>query len=236
MIEVWCDIEGYEGFYKVSNLGRIMSLSRELTCIVFGKTQKTYKTKERILKGVPDKDGYLLVSLAKNGISKHFKIHRLVATAFLKKVKGKDFINHKNGIKSDNRSENLEYCTLKENAVHAKKILHTRNRSGRNISQYSLDGKYIRDFKTITEAANYLGTTKNNIFGCLKGKSRSSCGFIFRYSDGSKNNIEPYKPKDYKKQSKASKIANEIYHSNKNLSYQEALKLAWSKVLRKEHI
>ena len=100
--EIWKDIPEYEGVYQVSNLGRVRSLK-------WGK--------QRILKGGKNPKGYSLASLCKDGNVITNKIHRLVMLAF---VGESDLqVNHKNGAKSDNRLENLEYCTSSENTQHA---------------------------------------------------------------------------------------------------------------------
>jgi hypothetical protein len=101
MKEIWKDIPGYFGKYKVSNLGGVRSLGARV----------------RILKTSRTKDGYLRVGLSKNGNARRFKVHQLVAMAFLNhKPKGnKLVVNHKNFVKSDNRLENLEVVTNREN-------------------------------------------------------------------------------------------------------------------------
>jgi DNA-binding XRE family transcriptional regulator len=103
--EIWKDVPGYEGRYQVSNLGRVKSLNYNQT------------GKERIMKEVGNSSTYLRVGLCKYGKVKTNKIHRLVMLAF---VGESDLqVNHKNGIKTDNRLKNLEYCTQLENIRHA---------------------------------------------------------------------------------------------------------------------
>jgi hypothetical protein len=105
MSEKWKDIEGYEGLYQISNLGRVKS---------FKKNNKSYIMKQSNGK-------YPSVSFYKNGKEKRFLVHRLVAKSFLTNTENKGTVNHINGIKTDNRVENLEWCTQKENIHHALK-------------------------------------------------------------------------------------------------------------------
>ena len=98
-MEEWRDIKGYEGKYMVSNLGRVKSLNYKRT------------GKEKIMKGVDDGRGYLILSLYREGKGKTCKIHKLVAQAFLENPMGYNEVNHKNEDKADNRVENLEWCS-----------------------------------------------------------------------------------------------------------------------------
>ena len=102
--EIWKDVKGYEGLYQVSNTGKVKSLH-------YGK--------EKLLADRFDKKGYLSVRLFKNGKSKTFKVHRLVAQTYIVNPYNKGQVNHINGVKTDNRIENLEWCTNYENCVHA---------------------------------------------------------------------------------------------------------------------
>lgn len=116
--EIWKPIEGYEGLYEISSLGRVKSTTR----LTKGRWNSLKTNHGRILKGIKHQLGYVRADLCKNGIRKHFSIHRLVANSFIPNTENKPQVNHKNGIKKDNRSENLEWCTSLENHAHAWKI------------------------------------------------------------------------------------------------------------------
>jgi len=116
-MEIWKDIEGYKGLYQISNLGRVKSLKRKE---IFGK--KTRIRNEKYLNQAIHKSGYLFVSLSKNNFTKNFMVHRLVILSFIKNTQNKPQVNHKNGIKTDNILENLEWVTASENRIHAYKI------------------------------------------------------------------------------------------------------------------
>lgn len=105
MALVWKSIPDYEDLYKISNTGLVRSFKRNTTS---GK----------ILSPGFDKDGYLLVILSKNGKHKTSKIHKLVATVFIREIKNSEQVNHINLVKADNRVENLEICSSQENMAH----------------------------------------------------------------------------------------------------------------------
>lgn len=126
--EKWKDIIGYEGYYQVSNHGRVKSLSR-------------YKRSERIRKFFKSKTGYLSVNLRKDNIANTFYVHRLVAMHFL----NGDFnltVNHKDGNKQNNHVDNLEWCTKGENNSHAHRI-GLMNKKGENCNFAKLTEKQV---------------------------------------------------------------------------------------------
>ena len=111
MIEIWKEIQDYEGLYEVSNLGRVKNLERLV------KNKHGYrKVKEKILTATSF--NYACVFLSNGNVKQHY-VHRLVATAFIPNPFNKEMVNHKSGNKLDNRLTNLEWVTRSENTIHA---------------------------------------------------------------------------------------------------------------------
>lgn len=118
--EVWKDVVGYENYYIVSNQGKVRSVERE--CTQYNGLTKNYNTRILPSKDVAtfvDKDGYIKVRLNKAGVKNNHMVHRLVAIAFIPNPENKPEVNHKFGIKSDNRASELEWMTTSENQQHA---------------------------------------------------------------------------------------------------------------------
>ena len=126
--EIWKDVVGYENIYQISNLGRVKALERPVN-------NRAGKRFEKILKYRISERGYCITVLSKEAKSKKCFIHRLIAQAFIPNPENKLEINHINGIRHDNRIENLEWCTRKENMVHAFSTGLNRGKIGEdNIS------------------------------------------------------------------------------------------------------
>ena len=144
--EVWKDIKGYEGLYQVSNMGRVKSVARTVTW----KNQSVKRYKERIMK-TRQKQGYASVCLFKDDIRRDFKVHRLVAEAFISNPNNLPFINHIDENKLNNKVENLEWCSREYNNNYGQrngKISMTQKKNSllKMVSErsISLDGnKYI---------------------------------------------------------------------------------------------
>lgn len=115
-METWKAIKGFEKQYEVSNIGNVRSIDRVVKHYREGFIRK-YKGTSKATRLTSD--GYLKCNLKNNGERFDFRVHRLVAEAFIPNIDNKPVINHKNGIKTDNRVENLEWCTVSENVIHA---------------------------------------------------------------------------------------------------------------------
>lgn len=170
-IEIWRDIPDYEGLYQVSTLGNVKSLS--------------YKNsgKERLLKPSKNNDGYFQVKLYKNGEGRKFTAHRIVALAFISNPENLPQINHKNEIKTDNRVENLEWVTPKENCNYGTRNERKRYKMRKPILQYTKDGVFIREWDSATNVEKELNLSQGNITKCCKEKLKSAYGFVWRYKN-----------------------------------------------------
>ena len=178
-MEIWKDIKGYEGYLQISNLGRVKSLERKV------KTYYGYRIKkEKILSASHDINGYLDVKICVNYRTTSLKVHRLIAEAFIPNPESKPTVNHINGIKDDNRIENLEWATMKEQAYHRHKILGVPYSNmeacikANNKKVKRSDGVI---FNSITEASQGDPNLRRDISSCCRGKYKNAGGYSWEY-------------------------------------------------------
>lgn len=178
MEEVWKDVVGFEGLYKISNNGKIISLRyHNRFGINFELTQFNNK-------------GYYRVVLTKNKKSHTYKVHRLVAQAFIPNPNKLPEVNHINGIKNDNRVNNLEWCSHQNNIKHAIKtgliktnMEHIKKLGVRNskiVGQFD-KGKLINKYNSVREASDLTGVYESGIYRTCQGKYKSCHNFEWKY-------------------------------------------------------
>ena len=171
-MEEWMDIEGYEGLYQVSNEGRIKSLHRE----IIYKDGRKKVLEERILHNFLSDLGYYHVMLSKDGVPKRYKVHRLVAKAFIPNPMNLPIINHKDECKTNNVVENLEWCDQNYNIHYGTMIDRGKekqlNRSdlSKEVEQYNLDGDLVETFKSASEIERKYPQFKTaSVARCCRG-------------------------------------------------------------------
>lgn len=186
-IEEWKFIPGCS-YYQVSNLGRVKSLDKYITFNNNG-TLCTILKKGKILKPVLLNQGYLAVSIVfDNKERKLCKIHRLVASAFIPNPNNLPYINHKDEVRTNNRMDNLEWCTPKYNSNYSDtgrktgaKIINRKDLS-RPVEQYDLEGNFIAEYPSINEAQRCTGISETCIINYCRG-------YYINYSTGKKVNV-----------------------------------------------
>lgn len=174
MEEVWKPVAGYS-FYEVSNLGKVRSKSKYVKCRKQGNS--TYLKKGKVLKPILLEQGYYAVSLISDdgGSKKLCKIHRLVAETFIPNPDKLPLINHKDEIKTNNKFDNLEWCTNKynlnfsDNGKKAGLKLLNRSDTSKCVCQYSMDGTFIAEYPSIKEAHRATGILHKDISNCCRG-------------------------------------------------------------------
>lgn len=205
MEEIWKDIEGFEGKYQISNLGRILML---------GLYSDGRSYKRRIKKTRFNKDGYEYANLTDwNGNVKTFKIHRLVATHFIPNPNNYPCVDHIDTVKANNKLDNLRWCTYVMNANNPITKQHLSNscrlyslqdfvREQRRINalkkeniearrikvikaveQFNKNGEYVQTFNSVTEAAKSVQGKTTNITRACKGRRHIAYGFIWKYKN-----------------------------------------------------
>lgn len=189
MEEIWKDIKGFEGRYQISTLGRVKSLQRTVKA---GKGTRIID--ECILVPHYFLNGYQRVSLRKHPKRYWYNVHRLVAESFIANPNNYKIVNHIDSNPSNNRIDNLEWCTQSYNVIHSYKSGKAKATAGcfkkgsiphnrRKVNQYTKDKQFIRSYISIREASNLTNINEGAIQNCLLKITKSSGGFIWEYAD-----------------------------------------------------
>lgn len=192
MEEIWKDVVGYEGLYKVSNQGRL------LRCKRVASNKHLLPQKLKVLK--KKKTGYLGTSIIDYDSKSHnILIHRVVATAFIPNPNNFPQIDHIDGNRENNAASNLRWCTAKEN-VNFPLSLANRSRSlkiaqnnpqtiskkiksshKKKVNQFSLSGEFIKTYESLRDIQRTLGFNITNVTACAHGRKRSAYGYIWKF-------------------------------------------------------
>ena len=168
-MEIWKDIIGYEGYYQVSNLGRIKNINTN-----------------RILTGDTNNIGYRRVTLY-TPEKKRFFILRLVALHFCEGYQEDLVVNHKDGNKLNNCADNLEWVTHSENDLHAFKMNLRQAfpcQFKKQILAFDKDTKQlVKEYQNVQECCDDLHVARSNIYNCCNGKQKTCRGYILKYKE-----------------------------------------------------
>lgn len=176
------DIPGFEGLYKITRDGKI-----------YGVKQKQWRKLQY------DTDGYLQIGLYKHGKCHYYRVHRLVAITFIPNPGNLPVVNHINGIRDDNTVENLEWCTVQQNNIHALEYGNRTYSSKEQLSNmskkrwehdlkpvkmYTKHGEYIKTFENSKQASKETGIKRQYIVDVCNGEQKTTGGYIFKYFTG----------------------------------------------------
>lgn len=167
MSEIWKDIQGYEGLYQVSNSGRVKSLAKKA-----GHSNRN----ERVLKIHTGTKKYQHVVLYSNNKAKCMWLHRLVAQAFIPNPENKPQVNHKNGVKTDNHVENLEWVNSSENIKHAFKHGLLKPSNSKQVLCVELN----KTFESALLASKHFNMSRNAINQAIR-RNHKCHGYTWRY-------------------------------------------------------
>ena len=190
--EIWKDIPGYEGYYQVSTLGNIKALQKKYYIC---NSSLVYKD-EKIMKQKTNR-GYKIIELNKNGKSKRFQVHRLVALTFIPNIENKPYIDHIDGCRINNKLENLRWVTHKENMnnpITINRIRKIKRKKGcenplyqekspcsKPVLQYDLQGNLIGRYTCVHEAARKLGLLVSNIARVCRNERKTYKNYLWSY-------------------------------------------------------
>lgn len=188
MNTIWKDIKGFEGLYQINNLGQVKSLSRKVSC------GKGFRIVKEAIKRISNHNaGYHVINLFKDGICYPHLLHVLIAKYFIPNPNNYPEVNHKNGIKTDNDINNLEWATYSMNIKHAYDMglrkkkspsegkLGAANHLSKPIAQYDLVGNLVKEWPCSKEVWRQTGLNHHVIRRCANGGTKTSYGYQWKF-------------------------------------------------------
>lgn len=179
-MEIWKDIEGYEGYYMVSSDGRLKSLGR----IVKREKGGDYSVGEKLISIPHDRKGYSKIALSKDGKKEWIWLHRIVARHF-PEICGEWFegciVDHLDTDPKNNKAINLKVGTSRDNANNPITHVHRVECQKKKVIQYTKDGEFIAVYDSASDAALYTKASQQNISRCCLGKRKTAGGFVWKF-------------------------------------------------------
>ena len=186
MEEIWKDIEGYEGLYQVSNLGRVRSLGRTINRMTRWGTVKPYTISGRVLKILSASFDACYVHLFDiNGTSTNHTVHRLVAKAFIPNPNNLSDVNHKDENRKNNNVENLEWMSHVDNCNYGTRNDRSKVKRSKPVQQIDADGNIVAEYPSVIDAWRATGIHRSQIHGCANNLSnyKTAGGYRWKYKE-----------------------------------------------------
>lgn len=171
---MWKPVKGFEERYEVSSDGEIASLPRDYK---YGVIANRTILKADIARG------YKRVTLFKNGRRYRKLVHIIVAETFLDNPENKPMVNHKDENKLNNAVENLMWCTAKENSNWGTCSERISKKVSKAVFQFDKDGRFVKEWSSMTAAANKLEIPLSCISICAHHKTKTAGNYIWRFAD-----------------------------------------------------
>lgn len=184
MEEIWKDIQGYKGYYQVSNFGRVKSVAHKQPNSI-GRVRNYPERIITLHKDNRKNKGYLSACLSVNGEKVLKQVHRLVAIAFIANPNNLPQVNHKDEDVANNRVDNLEWCSAEYNLNYGQRNKRASDSRGRNVIQLSINGDIINEHTGTRNAARNIGVNPDggaNIAACCKGKKKTAYGYKWQWA------------------------------------------------------
>lgn len=179
MQEEWKDVKGYEGYYQVSNQGRVKRLER----VAIGNGGSLHYLNEIIMKTWHDRNGYEQVKFMVKRVKKHKQVHVLVAEVFYDNTDNLPEVNHKDENKANNNANNLEWCTSNYNIHYGTGRQRSKEKQKRKpVIQIDTEGNIINKYTSTLEVSNKTGYTRASISGACHGYYKQAYGYRWEFA------------------------------------------------------